>query len=118
MTRKLRKVLRGRDGATLYELDAAALASGKVQSNSHLPLIADFDGDGKLDVFFVLGGDMQDKHGVAICLTGFGGSAKNRDGSPAGWFMHRHDEQNTGNAGTALGSVLCRRLTKVPAGTP
>jgi hypothetical protein len=58
-------------------------------------LIADFDGEGRLDVFFAVGRGTSNQgaknSGVAVCLTGFGGSAKKSDGSPAGWFMHRHD---------------------------
>ena len=115
--RGLFKVLRGRDGATLYELDVSTLATGKVQAASHLPIIADFDGDGKLDVFMVVGGDMKDKHGMAVCLTGFGGSTRNADGSPAGWFMHRHDPTNTGNVGTQLEPALRERLVPRPQGT-
>lgn len=108
------KVLRGRDGATLYEFDASGLCEGKVDMNSHSPTIADLDGDGKLDVFFVVGhGDARKPEagaGVAVCLTGFAGSARNKDGSPAGWFMMRHDPWNTGNVGTALPAELVKRL--------
>ncbi len=99
--RGLFKVLRGKDGAALYEFDSKSVFKGKAESCSNLPIIADFDGDGKLDVFFVVGeatSQTPEKNsGVAICLSGFAGSAKNADGSPTGWFMHRHDEHNTGN---------------------
>lgn len=114
--RGLFKVLRGSDGATLYEFDTASIYGGKAESCSSLPLIADFDGDGKLDVFFVVGRGTSDhpenNSGVAVCLTGFAGSAKNPDGSPAGWFMHRHDPQNTGNVKTVLPDALLRRLQR------
>jgi len=112
--RGLFKVLRGTDGATLYEFDAGPLCAKRVEMNSHVPLVADFDGDGKVDVFFVVGhGDgqkPQEGAGEAVCLTGFGGPAKNKDGSLNGWFMHRHDPQNTGNVGTGLEGALMRRL--------
>ncbi len=108
------KVMRGRDGAVLYEFDAGSLCQRAVTMNSHLPLVADFDGDGRVDVFFVVGqGNGQkpsESEGVAVCLTGFGGAAKNKDGSLNGWFMHRHDQQNTGNVSTAFPEVLRTRL--------
>lgn len=100
------KALRGSDGALLYEFDAGPLCERTVEMNSHVPLIADFDGDGRVDVFFVVGhgnGQKPDEGtGVAVCLTGFAGAAKNNDGSLNGWFMHRHDPQNTGNVATPL----------------
>ena len=112
--RGLFKVLRGADGATLYEFDAAPLCPHKLAMNSHLPLIADFNGDGKVDVFFVAGHGSSQKPdegvGVAICLTGFGGPAQAKDGSPNGWFMHRHDQLNTGNVTTPLPESLRKRI--------
>ncbi|MFO0826564.1 MAG: FG-GAP-like repeat-containing protein [Phycisphaerales bacterium] len=112
--RGLFKVLRGADGATLYELDTAPLCERKFDSSSHLPLVADFDGDGKVDVFFVIGhGNAQkpdEGAGLALCLTGFEGPARNKDGSLNGWFMHRHDAQNTGNVATPLSDALRARI--------
>lgn len=114
--RGLFKALRGSDGATIYEFDAKTVFKGKAEACSNLPIIADFDGDGKLDVFFVVGeatSTTPDKNtGVAICLTGFEGSAKNADGSPAGWFMHRHDEHNTGNVLTPIDTQLFKNASK------
>lgn len=104
--RGLLKVLAAADGATIGEFDAAKIFKPKMETCSHAPLIADFDGDGKLDLFFVVGHvDMrkpETNQGLAVCLTGFDGSAKRPDGSPAGWFMHRHDPLNTGNTSTPI----------------
>jgi hypothetical protein len=108
--RGLFKVLRGRDGATLYELDLSGVHADAIKSASHLPLIADMDGDGKVDVFLAVGGDYKDRHGLAVCLTGFAGPARNADGSLNGWFMHRHDAQNTGNVATGLEEALLKSL--------
>jgi len=112
--RGLFKVLRGRDGQTLWEIDLSPLVEGKVDMNSHGPTIADLDGDGKLDVFVVVGhgesNDMSKNTGVAVCLTGFGGPAKGPDGSPRGWFMFRHDPENTGDVRTPLPAALLERL--------
>ena len=99
------KVLRATDGSTLFEFDAAKVFEGKMESCSNTPIIADFNGDGKLDVFVVVGrgtNDHKNNTGLAICLTGFTGAARNADGSPAGWFSHRHDQFNTGNTNTPV----------------
>jgi len=84
-------VHRGSDGTKLYEFDAAGLAKKRVASSSHGPVLADLTGDGRLDAFFVVGAGVpeQDRHGLAVVLTGFAGS------SP-GWPMLRHDLRNTG----------------------
>lgn len=97
------RVIRGRDGALLYEFDAAKVCKEELVSGSHGPTIADLDADGKLDVFFVVGGDMKNKHGSAICLTGFAGSGP-------GWYMLRHDHRNTGNVQTELEAALLKHL--------
>lgn len=112
--RGLFKVLRGRDGATLFELDCAPLCDKPVRTNSHLPLIADFDADGRVDVFLVVGHadgrNPQNGTGAAVCLTGFGGPARVAGGALNGWFMHRHDAQNSGNMATPLEPAQLKAL--------
>jgi hypothetical protein len=114
--RGLFRVLRGRDGATLWEMDAGKELAVETTMSSHSPVIADLDGDGRLDVFFVVGrargDDWSENRGVAVCLSGFDGPARNADGSPAGWFMFRHDPQNTGNVRTELPKDLRRVLDR------
>ncbi|MHC4469817.1 MAG: FG-GAP-like repeat-containing protein [Planctomycetota bacterium] len=97
------RVFRGRDGALLYEFDASSVAERRVASSSHGVTIADLTGDGRLDVFFVVGATHPEKHGLAVCLTGFAGKGR-------GWYMLRHDPQNSGNVGTELDPVLLRHI--------
>jgi outer membrane protein assembly factor BamB len=111
------RVLDARDGHVIYEFDASALdAEGrKIGDCSHCPVIADLDGDGYLDVFFVVGGPPPDartgtekptRYGTAVCLTGFPGKA-----SPTNsWLMFRHDPRNTGNPATPLDPSLTRHI--------
>lgn len=107
--RGLFKVLRASDGRTLYEFDAATIFDKKMEMNSSVPIIADFDGDGKLDAFFVVGkagsNQPEENSGLAVCLTGFDGPSFVR-GVRAGWFMHRHDLTNTGCTRTPVDMKL------------
>lgn len=105
-----------RDGTLLFEFDGAGvLAAGQQASDgSHSPLLADFNGDGKLDAFFVVGGGGErnadgsraQRYGAAVCITGFAGKATHQNG----WYMFRHDLENTGNPGTAIDPQVARRI--------
>lgn len=101
------RALRGRDGEAIYEFDAATLHDKPLGTGSHCPIIADFDGDGRLDVFFVIGGVQgEDRHGRAVCLTGFAGSGP-------GWYMFRHDHLNSGNVLTPLEAAVAAHIPEL-----
>jgi outer membrane protein assembly factor BamB len=81
------RVLKGKDGAGVWTYDLEA-HYGQTFEMDHAPVITDFDGDGKLDVF-VIGGygtssQPQNNHGRAYALQA-------GDGAGAGWPMFRHD---------------------------
>jgi outer membrane protein assembly factor BamB len=96
---------RGRDGKRLYDLEVKSYFEGTVRGNNNGPVLADLNGDGKLDAFFVVGsGSSRGKGaGVAVCVTGF-------DGTGDGWYMLRHDALNTGNVGTPITPALRKRI--------
>jgi hypothetical protein len=81
------RVLRGSDGAVVWTYDLEA-HYGQTFEMDHAPVIADFDGDAKLDVFIIGGhgtsSQPQNNHGRAYALQG-------GDGAGAGWPMFRHD---------------------------
>lgn len=84
-------LLRGKDGALLGRFESDTLLPKTPQTCSSAPIIADFNGDGVLDLFYVAGhGDTsKGSCGAAVCLTGLKGKGP-------GWPTHRHDEKNTG----------------------
>lgn len=101
------KVLDARDGSLLYSYDASGVCGEgkKVSQSSHCPVIGDLDGDGLLDVFFVVGGmeerkdgEPMKRYGAAVCLGGFAGKAS----ATNQWPMFRHDASNTGNVRTPI----------------
>ncbi|MFZ4573208.1 MAG: FG-GAP-like repeat-containing protein [Phycisphaerales bacterium] len=84
---------RATDGRITYRLDVAEALKLPAQNGSHCPTIADLDGDGKYEVFVVVGNPGNSGEGAigeAACLTGFSGGG-------TGWREMRHDAQNTGN---------------------
>ena len=90
------RVVRGHDGELLYEFNPRTVNHRPNLKGDNAPIIADFNNDGKLDVFYVVGfadpsNDRSDGH--AICLTGFEGPA----GEGKDWRMFRHDHMNSGN---------------------
>ena len=91
-------VRRAKDGVVIYRLDVAKAVNLKAEHDNHGPTIADFDGDGRLDVFLVVGYPGRSGEGAigeAVCLTGFAGRGP-------GWTMLRHDPKNTGNVATPV----------------
>jgi outer membrane protein assembly factor BamB len=103
-------VRRGRDGELLYELAASRITDQTVASNANGPVLADLDGDGFLDAFYVVGRGQSSgsdaNFGVAVCVTGFRGRGP-------GWPMLRHDAHNSGNFHTAQSEALQSALSGI-----
>jgi len=81
------RVLKGDSGHVVWTYDLEA-HYGKTYEMDHAPIIADFNNDGKLDIF-VIGGygtssDPSSNHGRAYALSA-------GDGTGPGWPMFRHD---------------------------
>ncbi|NLP05862.1 PQQ-like beta-propeller repeat protein [Candidatus Fermentibacteria bacterium] len=83
---------RGSLGQPLWDIDLQAHYGNEFDID-HAPVIADFDGDGGLDVF-VVGGHAEssqpgNNHGRAYALAAGAGTGP-------GWPMFRHDERHSG----------------------
>ncbi len=80
-------VLNGNNGSLIWNLDLAAHI-GKTFDINHAPLIADFDQDGKIDIFIVGGNsdypNFQTNYGRAYMITAGTGSGPE-------WLMFQHD---------------------------
>jgi outer membrane protein assembly factor BamB len=87
------RVLRGNTGANIWSFDAKADYGQATFEIDHGPIIADLDGDEKLDIFFVGGrgysSDPMNNYGRAYALRAGNGGGK-------GWCMFRHDFSNSG----------------------
>jgi outer membrane protein assembly factor BamB len=81
------RVLRGDNGQVIWNYNLQA-HYGNTFEMDHAPVIADFDGDGKLDIFIVGGHGTSStpelNHGRAYALSA-------GDGAGSGWPMFRHD---------------------------
>lgn len=81
------RVLRGDNGQVIWTYDLQA-HYGNVFGMDHAPVLADFNNDGKLDVF-IIGGygtsqQPENNYGRAYALSA-------GDGAGPGWLMFRHD---------------------------
>ncbi len=80
-------VLNGNNGTLIWNLDLAAHI-GKTFDINHAPLIADFDQDGKIDIFIVGGNtdypNFQTNYGRAYMVTAGNGNGPD-------WLMFQHD---------------------------
>ncbi|MCZ7556023.1 MAG: FG-GAP-like repeat-containing protein [Bacteroidia bacterium] len=98
--------LRGSDGAPLWTVDLAARYGDSRFALDHAPIIADFDKDGKLDVFIVGGHteypDFSANFGRAYALS------IGRGAGPE-WLMFQQNSYR--NASLCTGSVNTVRLT-------
>ncbi|MEW6072985.1 MAG: FG-GAP-like repeat-containing protein [Planctomycetota bacterium] len=87
---------RGADGGAIWEIDLGAHCGAAFEMD-HAPVLADFDGDGKLDAF-VVGGHADavpaNNHGRAYAVTA-------GEGTGPGWPMFRHDAWHSGRFGFA-----------------
>jgi outer membrane protein assembly factor BamB len=87
------RVLRGDNGAVVWTYNLQA-HYGRTFEMDHAPVIADFNNDGKMDIFVVGGygtsSQPTQNHGRAYALTA-------GNGSGPGWPMFRHDLRHSGN---------------------
>lgn len=101
-------VLRGSSGELIFELPRQTVTPRPVLGCANGPVLADLDGDGALDAFYVLGNPSErQRFGIAVAVTGFFGKGP-------GWYMLQHDAQNTGNVATELAPLQRWRPPPVP----
>lgn len=97
--------LRGKDASLIFEFDINGDWAGE---NS--PVVADFNEDGKLDIFFVAGKAFQSQnknYGIAYAIT------FSRSFGP-GWYMFRNDPYHSGFFPNLLDiSYKCLNLEKL-----
>jgi len=90
------RVLKGNNGQVLWTYDLQA-HYGNTFDIDHAPVIADFNNDGKLDIFIIGGygssNPPTNNHGRAYALSA-------GDGTGPGWPMFRNDLRRSGNFGS------------------
>jgi len=90
------RVLKGNNGQVVWTYDLQA-HYGNTYEIDHAPVIADFNGDGKLDIFVVGGygtsNPPTNNHGRAYALSA-------GDGTGPGWQKFRHDLRHSGCFGS------------------
>jgi outer membrane protein assembly factor BamB len=87
------RVLKGNNGQVVWTYNLQA-HYGRTYEMDHAPVIADFNGDGKLDIFIVGG------YGISSPPTGNHGRAyalSAGNGTGPGWTMFRHDLRHSGS---------------------
>jgi len=86
------RAVRGDSGQVIWTYDLQS-EYGRVFEMDHAPVIADFNGDGNIDVFIVGGYGSSDpptnNYGCAYALTA-------GESSQPGWSMFRHDSRHSG----------------------
>jgi outer membrane protein assembly factor BamB len=101
------RVLKGDSGRVIWTYNLQA-HYGKTFEMDHAPVIADFNNDGKLDIFIVGGygtsSPPTSNHGRAYALTA-------GDGTGPGWPMFRHDLRHSA-CFDSLPSFLCGDVDK------
>jgi outer membrane protein assembly factor BamB len=111
----LLQALDGTTGATLWSFDAASEYGVTPFEIDHAPVIADLNGDGDLDIFFVGGRGRSDdpgnNYGRAYAL-------RLSDTTGGGWTMFHHDYCNSGYYGHEVTGEMCGVVTDSVTGAP
>jgi hypothetical protein len=103
------RIVNGTTGDLLWSFDAEA-DYGDTFEIDHAPVIADFNGDGSLDVFFVGGYGVyppDNNYGRAYAFSLLNGTG-------VGWYMFRHDYLNSGCYAEAVNNPPL--IPQIPSG--
>ncbi len=97
------RVLKGDSGQVIWTYDLE-FHYGKTFEMDHAPVIADFNNDGKLDVFIIGGygtsSPSTSNHGRAYAVAA-------GDGTGPGWPMFRHDLRHSACFGFDISDYIC-----------